>query len=328
MRVTLSLKPDTESLPSGLKAVLGGGSELVILDRQHNAYSSGSPSEIVTCKIGNGKQLRLLCKYAPHATAHPQHAREQLTAASWSNVPYEAEVYRQVLRPLQLSTARFYGTYKEPLTGRLWLVLQYFDDAKPLDELQEDWQMALAAQWLGRFHASCEQRLSLASLPFLKTHDARYYADCAKQALLYAGDVRHPLAWLADLCRNFESFLSSVWPLRPTITHGDYYRHNILFCEGRIHPVDWEHAAIDLGEMDLACLADGWPDDIQRDCETAYQQARWPQGPPDNFELALNAARLCLYFCEAGILPNWTEHRKGAELRRNLRSLGERLGLI
>jgi aminoglycoside phosphotransferase (APT) family kinase protein len=332
METALLLQPDIQSLSSGLRSVLdvSNAGELTILDRERNAYASGSLSEIVTCGLADGRTLRLLFKYARHpdATRYRQQADEQFTVQSWSNVPYEAEVYRHVLKPLQLSTPRFYGTYEEPGTGRLWLVLEYFADAVPFDELAESCYLRLAASWLGRFHAAAERHPAATSLPFLRRRDAAYYADYAKQALLYAGPVRRSLSWLPQLCWMFENLITSVWTLRPTIVHGDYYRHNILFCDGTVHPVDWEDAAIDLGEMDLARLTDGWPANIRRSCEAEYQKARWPQGAPEDFERVLDTARLCLYFYEAGILPNWTTRNQGARLREKLRSLGKRLELI
>ena len=332
METALLLQPDMQSLSSGLRSVLSvsDAAELTILDRERNAYASGSLSEIVTCRFADGRVLRLLFKYARHPDAahyrHPSH--EPFIVRAWSNVPYEAEVYRHVLEPLRLSTPKFYGTYQEPGSGRLWLVLEYFENAIPLDELLDDSHMGPASNWLGRFHAASEHHLATASLPFLKKLDARHYSAFASRALAYAGRLDHSFSWLPDLCSRFEDFVASIWTPRPTITHGDYYRNNILLRGGNIHPVDWEQAAIDLGEMDLACLTYRWPANIAQWCELEYQRSRWPQGAPDDFEAVLSAARLVLYLDEIRNLPNSTDRSEILTFGQEMRSLGERLGLI
>jgi len=329
----LLLDPETHSLSSGLRSVLcvSNGSELTILERERNAYSSGSLSDIVTCRCADGRPLRLLVKYAQYPdAAHYRHpSQEPFTVGSWSNVPYEAQVYREVLEPLRLSTPKFYGTYQEPGSGRLWLVLEYFDNAIPLDEQFDDSAMKLAASWLGRFHAISEQRIAnKADVSCLKIHDGSYYSAFATRALAHAGRLDQSFSWLPNLCSRFKDFARSIWTVRPTITHGDYFQHNILIRDRNIHPVDWEEAAIDLGEIDLACLTYRWPASVTECCELEYKKSRWPQGSPDDFETVANAARLALYFDDIRNVANWTDRDERLTFSKEMRSLGERLGLI
>lgn len=332
METGLLLQPDTQSLSLGLRSVLGvsDSGKLTILDRERNPYSSGSLSEIVTCRCEAGRADRLLVKYAqyPEAADYRHSCHEPFIIRSWSNVPYEAEVYRHVLEPLRLSTPKFYGTYREPGSGRLWLVLEYLENATSLDELFDDSDMGLASSWLGRFHAAGAHCVATASSTFLTKRDAGHYSAFASRALSHAGRLDRWFYWLPDLCSKFEDLVSSIWTLRPTITHGDFYRHNILLRDGNVHPVDWEQAAIDLGEMDLACLTYRWPANIAQWCELEYQRSRWPQGSPCHFETTLSAARLVLYLDEIKNLPSWTDRRERLIFGREMRSLGERLGLI
>jgi hypothetical protein len=310
---------------------VSNGSELTILERERNAYSSGSLSDIVTCRCADGRPLRLLVKYAQYPdAAHYRHpSQEPFTVGSWSNVPYEAQVYREVLEPLRLSTPKFYGTYQEPGSGRLWLVLEYFDNAIPLDEQFDDSAMKLAASWLGRFHAISEQRIAnKADVSCLKIHDGSYYSAFATRALAHAGRLDQSFSWLPNLCSRFKDFARSIWTVRPTITHGDYFQHNILIRDRNIHPVDWEEAAIDLGEIDLACLTYRWPASVTECCELEYKKSRWPQGSPDDFETVANAARLALYFDDIRNVANWTDRDERLTFSKGMRSLGERLGLI
>jgi hypothetical protein len=95
-----------------------------------------------------------------------------------------------------------------------------------------------------------------------------------------------------------------------------------------IYPIDWESAGIDVGEVDLASLADGWPAEIRQECEGAYREARWSGGSPADFEQRLAAARLCLYFYKLGGEPEWATNGEFAWDSRQLRLAGERLGLI
>ena len=329
----LLLEPESHSLSSGLRSVLcvSNGSELTILQRERNAYSSGSLSEIVTCTCAGGRPLRLLVKYAqyPDAASYPHPSDEPFVVGSWSNVPYEAEIYRHVLQPLRLSTPKFYGTYQEPGSRRLWLVLEYLDNAIPMHEQFDDSAMRLASIWLGRFHAIGEQRIaSNAALPHLKIRDASHYSASATRALAHAGKLDPSFSWLPDLCSRFNDLARSAWTARPTITHGDYFQHNILIRDGRIHPVDWEEAAIDLGEIDLACLTYRWPASVTECCELEYQKSRWPQGSPDDFETVVNAARLALYLDDIRNIANWTDCAERRTFSNEMRSLGERLGLI
>ncbi len=330
MEARVPLQPDIQSLALGLGSVLASqnASELTNLDRERNAYSSGSFSEIVTCQFADGRALRLFFKYAqfPFGADYHDASHEPFEVMPWSNVPYEAEVYRQVLEPLRLSTPKFYGTYNEPDTGRLWLVLEHLENAIPLDELA-DTHMCLASSWLGRFHAAAEPLATTTSPPFLKKIDTEYYLAFARRALS-AKWLDPSFWWLPDLCWRFRYIVASTLTPRPTIVHGDYYRNNILLSDGNIHPVDWEQAAIGLGELDLACLTFRWPAEIAQQCEIEYQKSRWPQGAPADFEVVLNAARLVLYLDEMRNLPNWPDRNDRLVFGEEMRSLGEHLKLI
>jgi thiamine kinase-like enzyme len=122
----------------------------------------------------------------------------------------------------------------------------------------------------------------------------------------------------------------------PTVIHGEYTPKNVLVRDGIIYPVDWESAAIAVGEIDLAILTDRWPVEIVQQCKLEYQRARWPEGWPVDFERTFDAAQLYLHFLWLGYQPDSiTSQARGNAGRRGyswrfeyLRSAGERLGLI
>src|SRR5437868_4658197 len=105
MTTLYSKFPDLETLTAGLTFVLNSSGfddrQLTVRDREPNIYSSGCPSEIVTCRLSNGSELRLFCKYG--ADARIGTGENRLGVEPWSDVPYEVEVYRHVLQPSELT---------------------------------------------------------------------------------------------------------------------------------------------------------------------------------------------------------------------------------
>jgi thiamine kinase-like enzyme len=114
----------------------------------------------------------------------------------------------------------------------------------------------------------------------------------------------------------------------PTIIHGEFYPHNVLLSDGQIYPIDWESAAIAAGEIDLSALTEAWRPEHRRQCELAYQEARWGRAAPAEFERALAAARLYLCFRWMGEQPGWTLGAGHREYFDRMQISGEQLGLI
>jgi phosphotransferase family enzyme len=317
-----SLVPDMPVLAAGLREVLVGsglnGAPLTILARQPNAYSSTFPSEIVTCQLGDGSELQVLCKYS---AAH----RDNVYGHKGGGA-YEAQVYCHLLQHAPVSVPAFYGAHPDARSGSTWLILEYLDQS--IRTNKEPSALPMAARWLGRFHAVSEVRLRDASASFLNTYDESYYQGWVRRTLLFARPLHPRFSWLSTLGENFEGILPVLLAPPVTIIHGEYTPKNILVREGTIYPVDWESAAVAAGEIDLAQLTDRWPSDVARDCEREYAQGRWPDGAPADFEPKLAAARLYLQFRWLGDRPNWTAHEASLWRFEQLRAGGVRLGLI
>jgi hypothetical protein len=320
--------PDLQTLTTRLTHILRthgfAAAQLSILNRRPNVYASTFPSEIVTCQFGNGTELQVLCKYgASHGISLPGIAGHK------GGVPYEAVVYRHVLRTSRATTPTFYGACADVKTGHTWLILEYLDNSLRLHRAREpSVAMSLAARWIGRFHNAAEERLSRTSTRFLTRYDTEYYLAWARRTSLVAGQLHQRFPWLTTLCGRFEEAVALLIASPPTIIHGEYYPMNILFRGGVIYPVDWESAAVAAGEIDLAAVTENWPADIARQCEVEYQRVRWPEGSPADFERRLSAARLYLSFRWLGDQANWTTHSRQLHRFAQLRSAGERLGLI
>jgi len=211
--------------------------------------------------------------------------------------------------------------------GETWLILEYVDASMLLEHAPHPAAVVSAARWIGRFHAANVARLSSTPMPLLNTYDLAYYQGWARRTALLAEPVQQRLPWLTPLCERSQGALALLLAPPVTIIHGEYYPKNVLYRDGIIYPVDWESAAIAAGEIDVACLTDRWPADTVRECELAYQQARWPDGAPAAFAQRLAPARLYIHVRWLGGRPEWTTRQQYCRFV-HLRSVGEQLGLI
>src|SRR5258708_5767393 len=315
--------PSSDALATVLNSIFAGHGSygpVAISDRTPNVFESSFPSEVVTCQFDDQPTLRLLCKYGTGC------------AESWhrhrGGVRYEAQVYRQVLKSSKVSTAAFHGDYADSTTGRRWLIIEYLDHSRRVHKIPGTTSMALAARWIGQFHADNDVRLRDTARSFLNTYDAEYYLSCAHRTSQFAGDLHQQFPWLQSLCARFEEVIPLLLPPMLTVIHGEYTPHNILYREGIIYPVDWESAALAVGEIDLAVLTDGWSAETMRECEFEYQKARWPEGPPTIFKQRLRVAHLYTQFRWLSEEPERTTHPEYLWRFDHLRAAGEQLGLI
>jgi hypothetical protein len=314
--------PNLPKLTAGLKSALSANGRVTgVLDREPALTASTFPSEIVTCRLNHGAQLRLYCKYAVGYN-HDSHDHRR-------GLAYEATVYSKFLQPLQATAPKFYGVHTDPRTGETWLFLEYLDKSVPVNQMPDLTPlMAQAARWIGGFHAANEARLASAPMPFLVAYDADYYLGWARRTSRFAGRLHRRYPWLETVCRRFEELVDLLLSQPATVIHGEYESDNLLFRDGMIYPIDWEAAAIAVGEIDLARLTWGWPTEIVKKCEIEYRLARWPEGPPADFERTLAIARLYLPLRFLGDRPEWTIDESSSELFEELHSAGRQLGFI
>jgi hypothetical protein len=318
-------QPDIETLTAGLSSVLSDSRssrrQVTVLSREPVATASSFPAEVVECRLDDGSDMRLFCKYGS-GQGHVVYRHRGGTA-------YEAEVYRHVLRPCRESIPAFYGAYEDETTGETWLILKYLDESVRISRTREPTEsMALAARWIGRFHAENERRVSDGLPSLMNEYDFEYYVGWSRRTSRFAVQRQQQFPWVPMLCERFETVVPLLLARSPTIIHGEYYPANVLFRGGSVYPVDWESAAIAAGEIDLASLVEGWATQIARRCETEYRQARWPEGAPADFERVLDAARLYLHFRWLGDRQEWTMDDGFSWRFDLLHSAGQRLGLL
>jgi thiamine kinase-like enzyme len=315
--------PDLQTLSTGLNSVMTGngfdGGQVSILEREPVMWNT-YPSEIVTCHLADGTELKLFCKYMACLRYNSYGHRGEL--------PHEAKVYRHLLQPLQFSVPKFYGAFENVTTGETWLILEYLDQSLRLNKASQPEAILRAAHWIGRFHAANETLLPSPGIPVLNTYDTEYYLGWVRRTSLFAGPLHQRFPWLEALCERFEEFIAILLSSPLTAIHGEYYPRNILVSGGVVYPIDWESAAIAAGEIDLASLTEAWGAEIIRLCKLEYQRARWPEGSPPNFEQRLTAAQLYFFFRWLGDRPDLTVRESYLGYFKQLRSAGERLGLI
>ena len=312
--------PDDATLAAALAATLKAparGAGIEIVDRQPNEWVSTYPSEVITCRNWRGRSLRLLCKYSGGRPGNSDHR---------GGVAYEAQVYRRLLRPLNVSAPRFLGTYLDRRSGWTWLFLELLEEAYPLEYGQH--RMAQAAAWLGQFHAAAEARLKARPLSFLRVYDLDYYRQWARRAAQSAAPVARRYPWLAGLCERIREPFELLMSRPQTVVHGEFTVHNILLHERTVKPVDWESAAVGPGEIDLFSLIEGWPRRTMRQCIEDYVKARWSDEAPREFDRALDAAYVHLLLRGLGGDPKYTTTERTRWRFHELLLAGKRWGLL
>ncbi|HKR31728.1 MAG TPA: phosphotransferase, partial [Terriglobales bacterium] len=185
--------------------------------------------------------------------------------------------------------------------------------------------MAKTARWIAEFQVASRRLLTDKRVRFLRRYDKNYYLGWFQRTVEFAPSQQRCSAWFQRLRTCVEEFLAPLLVRQPTIIHGEYYQHNILFYRGQVCPVDWESAAIGEGLIDLATLTEGWGTKISRVCTKAYVRTRWPGGVPAEFERALRAARLYLIFRWLGDDPEITSSPRAARSWIQLRNLAAEL---
>jgi hypothetical protein len=330
MQTPLALLPDSPTLTARLSAAFDGHgpAQVAVLERKHPRYMSTFPNEIVTCRLPDGGQRRLFCKY--------EAGKSHNSFGHRGGLAYEAEVYQRILRPLGTFRPGLLGAHTDDSNGGTWLLLEYLDRCTRLKDIRvrrkgisQPVAMVLAARWLGQFHAVEQLRVSSGSLSFLKRYDAEYYAGWARRTWEFAKPLRPRFPWLATLRKQGAKIFAPLLTAPVTVIHGEFYINNILVRRKRVFPVDWESTAIAAGEIDLAALIEGpWPERVTRQCIRAYGASRWPEGPPRDYGRTLDTARLYLCFRWLGERPDWTTREKSRWRYDYLRATAKRLGLI
>jgi hypothetical protein len=278
-----AVRPSTDELAARLGALLGTRLEVKIRE----LLGTGTfPKEVVRIRAEPGAApASLFVKYENDLERN--HLRDR------GGVPYEARVYREVLTPAGIAVDVFLGAV-EGSEGRVWLVLVYLEDGIRIMKVPDGRAMVEAAAWVGRLHGAFEQRDDgVLDAPWLIRYDAARLRSWAAQAEFAVRRAPERDSSVESLIARFQAEGIDQLVRSATLIHGEYYPKNVLLAGGRIHPVDWESAAVGPGEIDLAMLTDGWPTALAGECTVRYAAARWPGSAPPEFGSRLHWARVC-----------------------------------
>ena len=291
--------PSDATLLFALRRMRGGRyphpTRFAIVRRETSVYQTSFGSEVVTCRAEDGTSLQLLCKYGHSLDGHPHGSHGHR-----GGLPRESYVYRHVLPSLNASTPQFEG-YDDVDAARLLLAIEFLGSATRLTAFAVDGYQR-AADWIGRFHRDAAT-LADASTLDLPRYDESYYLGWVERTLEHAKGLLGRYPWLPSLCAEGQRLVEPLLNAPGTVVHGEYYPKNVLCQGGRIAPVDWESAAVAAGELDLATLTSGWPEQDADAIAAAYVHGRWPSGAPDGHQAAFAAARTYTAFRELGDDP-------------------------
>lgn len=261
--------PETKKLNPQLERILNKIHSphfmVELVKRKPFDYHSTSPAELISCRLNNGKIVSLFCKYSGNHTQYSYGHR--------GGVKYEAKVYKNILHKTPLSSAHFYGVYKEK-NNETCLIIQYLNGSKLLKDQHDPGYFGKAASWIGSLHKMYESNPPEA----ITDYDTEYYTIWLERVgkLLEKLKKKHP--WLPAVCTYFKERMHLLSDSVKTFIHGEYYTKNILVQKDIIYPIDWESAAIGPGEIDLASLIEGWDYKRKNIAIKSYLKARWPDG--------------------------------------------------
>jgi hypothetical protein len=268
MKTTLpKIFPSAEVLIKYLSPMLNlKEGSLEIISRQSFLEASTFPVEIVICKIENGEQVNLFCKYlgglGPNNYGHR------------GGVEYESKIYEEIISRIPSSKIKFYGQCWISETSETLMVIEYMGEALRMLYSGEPDAVNKAAAWIGNFHRHFEGYNS----DFIKVYDTDYFKIWSDRFrnLNKTHHLNQP--WLNELADYFDDNTALMVKQPVTVIHGEYYPKNILLKDGIIYPVDWESAAIAPGEIDLASLIEGWENEMAIRIIETYIKHRWPDG--------------------------------------------------
>jgi hypothetical protein len=259
MTATVSTATDEQVLRQCLENIVadvfGRGAAITVVQRDRSQYSSFYGSDVLTVRREDGAEHRVFLKnFGSH-----QRVKEGLKGRR----EREVAVYRDLLPPAGLGTARYYGSHWDASQGRFWLFLEYVPGLPVAHSSFEYW--VAAAGWLGRKDAYFAQRANLLEgYDVLMRHDADYFLEIAEKALRTAYQVSPDFGRLMEpLVARYPRAVQAMVGSQPrTLVHGTYRAIQIVLDRSqqppRLCPVDWEKAAIGSCFFDLAFLTDGF----------------------------------------------------------------------
>ena len=243
------------------------------ISRRPSRYPGISPVEVLTVGLRDGEAVTLFVKHLGSEQAdHPDKlVRDR-----------EPLVYRRLLSGRDLPAPAFYGSRRNPATGRHEVFLEHIDDWNLKYQRLEHW--ATAAARLADLHAHFAARTGeLRRTDFLLRLDQDYFAEWAARAVAAVGAAAPALARRLELAlRAHDEVARLLASQPPTLVHNDLAPKNVIADTSRdparICFVDWEMAGVGCGLLDLVHFTHGLdaPDEQRVHCAYGVATADAP----------------------------------------------------
>ena len=333
--------PTDDALAAFISTILEKGTHtngVQLLGRDRSRGFSTMTNEVVSCRLSDGTELRVLCKYGP-GNAHPGFGHRR-------GLENEIRIYREHLSRLALSTPHFWGSQFDAASGEHWLAIEYVPGGLTLTRGPQPETLIAAAGWLADFHArSLALMVDRSSSDFIE-YDAPYFEGWGVRMREFAEPLVQSYPWLEQLCDGYALLVPRMLLLPQTLIHGEYTPQNVLLRNGApvsskametasfpggvpLAPVDWESAAISFGEIDLAFLLDGkWSEELQKTCIAEYTRRRFGTGAPEDFDDRYRMAQLYSHLRWLGDRSAWTTLKTVSWRFDRLLSLGRHFDII
>lgn len=320
MNTAVSFRPSTASLLECLQPAIDGhfGASIAAITRTPSRYSTSFAIEDLGLTLSDGSSIAVVFKnLSPEAML--EEARRTRPELIYDPLR-EIEVYRSLLAPADLGTARLFGTEADAAEQRFWLFIEKVDGVELYQvESLEVWKGA--SRWLRHMH----HRLApdRHQIPSLIRCDAAWYRAWMRRAVDFASGRSY--SGLEQLASIHEKVVEHLCEMPETVIHGDLYASNVLVDQSedglRVCPVDWERASVGPGLIDLATLSMGWDEDAVSQLALAYTGS-----DSDLISLAFCRLQLCIQWL--GWSPAWRpppEHRR--DWLNDALALADELGL-
>lgn len=283
-----STLPGTELLEHHLSKLFsknGARENVKVISRSAFKGSSTFPTEIINCKLTDGKVLTLFGKYL--AGLGPNNHGHR------GGVEYEIKIYDEVLRNLSLPKASFWGKCHFKEHNETLLLMDFLEGSISLKGNPDINPYLNAASWIAKMHIFFVDNVP----SFVKVYDHAYYTIWLNR-MESEPAVISAQPWLTDVINYFRNHMDILTEAPQTLIHGEYYSKNILIKDSIAYPVDWESAAYAPGEIDLASIIEARKEDVVARIKESYIAARFENGEFEkvDFEKRLMMAQLYLHF--------------------------------
>lgn len=254
-----------------LTSSLGDRGIISSIERRPSSYHSSFLLDEILVRLDDGTTTEFVAK-AIHRNAMSPEAHRAKPRFVWDQ-ERERATYESLLSPLDVDSARYFGSYEDS-AGIRYLLLERVVGA-PLWQFGEFEAWCAAARWLARMHARVgfDAARSSRAGAHLLWYDRQFYDRWMRRARTFADPDD---AAVVSLARRHPGVVEWLIGQPLTFIHGEFYASNVLVeavdpSAFVVRPIDWEMAALGPALMDLACLLAGnWTDDERAQVADAY----------------------------------------------------------